>query len=69
MPDRDQRKLTLVVDGAAEPIAGTLRDERGTRHAFAGWVGLAATLERFLGTRSGTPSAGSEPATRQEEVK
>jgi hypothetical protein len=68
MPDRDERKLTLEVDGAAEPIAGALCDENGTTRAFAGWLGLAAALEHFLDAPSEPEAAGAEPAIQHEEV-
>ena len=68
MPDRDERKLTLDVDGAAEPIAGALRDEDGTTRAFAGWLGLAAALEHFLDAQSETQAAGADPVVQPKAV-
>ena len=42
------RTLTLQVDPAANPIAGAVRDERGTNRTFSGWIGLAAALEHAI---------------------
>jgi hypothetical protein len=44
-----QKVFTLRVDPDAEPIAGRLIEEDGNEHQFAGWIGLAATLEELLG--------------------
>jgi hypothetical protein len=42
------RTYTLELDAAADPIAGSLRDERGDDVDFVGWLGLASALERLL---------------------
>jgi hypothetical protein len=42
-------EITLEVDPRAEPIAGSLREGKGVRRPFAGWIGLAAALEATLG--------------------
>jgi hypothetical protein len=68
MTDRDERKLTLEVDAAAEPLVGALCDEDGTTRAFAGWLGLAAALEHFLGARSESQAVDAEPTVQPEEV-
>jgi hypothetical protein len=49
----ERRVLTLELDVAAEPLAGVIRDERGTSRPFKSWLGLASTLELALGRRSG----------------
>lgn len=43
-----------------EPIAGSLCDERGTEHRFAGWLGLLTLLEqaRPMSAREPQPGAG-----------
>ena len=42
------RALTLSLEPSdvGEPIAGSLRDERGDEHRFTGWLGLLTLLEQ-----------------------
>ena len=51
--------LTLELDPAAEPIAGSLRDGGSLPRPFVGWLGLLAALDAVL-TR--------DPDVRAEEV-
>ena len=50
--------LRLDVDPDAEPIRGVLTAGDGDAHAFVGWLGLAAEIERTL--REGA-EADAEP--------
>ena len=43
-----QTQVTLDLEVGAEPIAGRLSDDRGTTVVFAGWLELAAALERAV---------------------
>jgi hypothetical protein len=51
--ERGLRRLTIEVNGAQDPIAGQLIDERGASLPFSGWLGLASGLERLLGPGRG----------------
>ena len=42
------RQVTLDLEEGADPIAGRLVDEGEAPVAFAGWLELAAALERVL---------------------
>ena len=39
------RQLTLQLELHARPITGTIEYEDGSRHYFAGWIGLLSILE------------------------
>lgn len=41
-------RITLEFDPGADPITGSLREGKGVRRPFAGWLGLAAALETTL---------------------
>lgn len=50
MPDMEhsgRRRLILEIDLKADPIAGSITDERGDR-PFAGWLELATALEAVV---------------------
>jgi len=51
----DQKVFTLRVDPDAQPIAGHLIEADGNAHEFAGWIGLATTLEELLGLNPADP--------------
>jgi hypothetical protein len=48
MTDDHLVALRLDVDPDAEPIRGLLTAGDGHAHAFVGWLGLAAEIERTL---------------------
>jgi hypothetical protein len=56
MDDDHLVALRLDVDPGAEPIRGVLTAGDGHAHAFVGWLGLAAEIERTL--RGGGEEAG-----------
>ncbi|HEY2656521.1 MAG TPA: hypothetical protein VGI55_12080 [Solirubrobacteraceae bacterium] len=41
-----RQRFILELAPSAEPIAGSLTDERGTTVSFTGWLELASALER-----------------------
>jgi hypothetical protein len=45
---RRRTEITLEFDPGADPISGSLREGKGVRRPFAGWLGLAAALEAAL---------------------
>ena len=48
MTDDHHVALRLDVDPGADPIRGVLTTADGAPHAFEGWLGLAAEIERTL---------------------
>lgn len=41
-------QLTLDIDPASDPIAGTLQDARGRAVEFSGWLGFAGAIDQLL---------------------
>ena len=41
--------LSLTVQGASDPITGSLQDGHGDSHPFRGWIELAAVLHALTG--------------------
>ena len=48
------RQITLDLEIGSEPIAGWLSDTDGEAVRFAGWLELAAALERALRAQDAT---------------
>lgn len=52
----DRIEITLEIEPESDPIVGLLRDGRGERHEFRGWVQLMAAVD---GARSPEVAARS----------
>jgi hypothetical protein len=59
-------KLVLEIDPAADPVCGTLCDERGVPQAFTGWTQLGAILD---GAISGAFQRPAAPAAKAEAAE
>lgn len=62
MSARPQIVLQLEIDAGSEPISGRLRGDGGSATGFAGWLELAAAIERAL--RAAAAAAGDEEKMR-----
>jgi hypothetical protein len=64
MTDDRHVALRLDVVPGADPIRGVLTAQDGAAHAFVGWLGLAAEIERTLraGDDATAPPGGSPAA-------
>jgi hypothetical protein len=49
-PGERPHELRLIVEPGSEPIAGSLRCGDGPQLPFAGWLDLAAAIDRFTRT-------------------
>lgn len=50
-PSPQRTRLTIEFDPGSEPISGRILDGRGISRRFAGWLGLAAGIDRSLPAR------------------
>lgn len=56
-----RRQITLELDLGSEPITGSLQGEDGTIVPFAGWLQLAAAIERCT-SEPGEGNSGPGPS-------
>jgi hypothetical protein len=55
------RRVILDVEVGTEPIAGRVRGERGDSESFAGWLELAAAVERARRPGEDASQSGTLP--------
>jgi hypothetical protein len=62
-------EIRLEVEPESDPIAGELRDSRGERSSFRGWLQMTAAIEaaRSVGADEATTSQRRRPAGREGE--
>ncbi len=51
--DAREIRLILLIDLDADPITGSLETADGRSRGFAGWIGLAATLNAIRSAEAG----------------
>lgn len=54
MTDPDATPISVEIS-PGDPLTGRLTGPDGIQHEFSGWIGLAAALERALGSVVPTP--------------
>jgi hypothetical protein len=60
-PQQRTLRVELELAEGHEPIQGQLRDARGTRAPFTGWLELIQIIDQLRTPHSGTGMPGTEP--------